>query len=306
MFQEQALYNDRGVTLGGQAGDPQRVTAMLATPSLLRLLQVQPVRGRIFAEEDGEIGKTHKAVLTYASWQQWFGGRDNAIGQDVRINGEPFIGRRRAAARLRLPRARRHGLAAGRLHRQGEVGRLAPQQQLVVHRAAEARRRRSSRRGSRSTRLNARNLDRFPELKQILINAGFHTVVVPLQAYLVRDLRSTLYLLWGGVIFVLLIGAVNVTNLMLVRSSARMKELATRHALGAGLARIARQLLTESLVLALAGGRARPRARRAPACAPVPLRPRQHAAGHQRRRSTATVVAFTLALALALPASDRA
>ena len=90
--------------------------------------------------------------------------------------------------------------------------------------------------------LNARNLDRFPQLKQILINAGFHTVVVPLQAYLVRDLRSTLYLLWGGVVFVLLIGAVNVTNLMLVRSSARMKELATRHALGAGLVRIASQL----------------------------------------------------------------
>ena len=68
--------------------------------------------------------------------------------------------------------------------------------------------------------------------------AGFHTVVVPLQDFLVQDLRSTLYLLWGGVVFVLLVGAVNVTNLMLVRSSARMKELATRHALGAGLARI--------------------------------------------------------------------
>ena len=102
--------------------------------------------------------------------------------------------------------------------------------------------------------LNARNLDRFPSFKQILINAGFHTVVVPLQDFLVRDMRSTLYLLWGGVVFVLLVGAVNVTNLMLVRSSARMKELATRHALGAGLGRIARQLLTETMVLALAGG----------------------------------------------------
>ena len=109
--------------------------------------------------------------------------------------------------------------------------------------------------------LNARNLDRFPNLKQILINAGFHTVVVPLQAYLVRDLRSTLYLLWGGVIFVLLIGAVNVTNLMLVRSSGRMKELATRHALGAGLVpdRVANRDREPAADADRRGDRARPR-----------------------------------------------
>src|SRR4051812_769301 len=89
VFQEQALYNSRGVTLGRE-GEPQRVTAMVGTPSLLRLLQAQPVRGRIFTEEEGEIGKTHKAVLTYASWQQWFGGQDSAIGRDIRIGGEPY------------------------------------------------------------------------------------------------------------------------------------------------------------------------------------------------------------------------
>src|SRR5215210_1941721 len=89
VFQEQALYNTRGVTLGGN-GEPQRVTSMIATPSLLRLLQAEPVRGRIFTEDEGELGKTNKAILTYASWQQWFGGQDRAIGSDVRINGEPF------------------------------------------------------------------------------------------------------------------------------------------------------------------------------------------------------------------------
>src|SRR5512143_305023 len=89
VFQEQALYNTRGVTLG-QEGNPQRVTAMVGTPSLLRLLQVKPLRGRFFTEEDGQIGKTHKVVLTYASWQQYFGGRDDAIGKDLRLNGEPF------------------------------------------------------------------------------------------------------------------------------------------------------------------------------------------------------------------------
>jgi predicted permease len=101
-------------------------------------------------------------------------------------------------------------------------------------------------------RLNAANLDRFPQFKQIVIDAGFNTLVSPLQDDMVRDVRTTLYLMWGGALFVLLIGCVNVANLVLVRSRARLKELATRLALGAPRGRIARQLITESLMLALA------------------------------------------------------
>jgi predicted permease len=251
-FREQALYNTRGVTLGGN-GEPQRIVSMVGTPSLLRLLEAQPLRGRIFTEEDGEVGKTRKAVLTYASWQQWFGGQDRAIGSDVRINGEPCT-------------------VVGVLPR--NFGFLDPEVKVWIPVAFTAEQKSDDQRHSNNwsyvarlkpgttveqarqqiDALNARNLDRFPQLKQILINAGFHTVVVPLQDHLVRDLRGTLYLLWGGVVFVLLVGAVNVTNLMLVRSSARMKELATRHALGAGLGRIAGQLLTETMMLAIAGG----------------------------------------------------
>jgi putative ABC transport system permease protein len=252
VFQEQALYSTRGVTLGGE-GEPQRIVAMTGTPSLLRLLQVQPVRGRIFTEEEGETGKNHKAILTYASWQQWFGGQDNAIGRDLRISGEPYtvvgvlpkgFGFLDPDVKLWMPLAftaaeksdeRRHS------NNWSYVGRLKPG--ATIEQARQ-----------QIDALNRRNLDRFPNLKQILINAGFHTVVLPLQQYLVRDLRGTLYLLWGGVVFVLLVGAVNVTNLMLVRSSARMKELATRHALGAGLGRIARQLLIETMLLSVVGG----------------------------------------------------
>jgi len=65
VFAEQALYNARGVTLNG-AGDAQRIRAMVSTPSLLRLLQARPIRGRIFTDEEGEIGKTNEAILTYA------------------------------------------------------------------------------------------------------------------------------------------------------------------------------------------------------------------------------------------------
>ena len=251
VFQEQALYNTRGVTLGGQA-EPQRVVAMVSTPSLLRLLQVHPIRGRVFSEEEGETGKTTKAILTYASWQQWFGGQDNAVGRDVRINGEPFaiVGVLPQSFRFLDPDVKLWIPVAFSAQEKSDDNRHSNNWSYVARlkpgaTVAQAR--------QQIDALNARNLDRFPNLKQILINAGFHTVVVPLQDYLVRDIRSTLYLLWGGVVFVLLVGGVNVTNLMLVRSSARMKELGTRHALGAGLGRIAGQLLTETVLLALGG-----------------------------------------------------
>ncbi len=251
-FQEQALYNTRGVTFGSE-GSPQRVVAMVATPSLLRLLQVRPIRGRIFSEEEGEVGKTHEAILTYGSWQEWFGGRDTALGQTVRINGEPVnvVGILPQGFSFLEPDVKLWMPVAFTADERSDDKRHSNNWSYVARLKSgvsieQAR--------QQIDALNARNLDRFPQLKQILINAGFHTVVVPLQDYLVRDLRGTLYLLWGGVVFVLLVGAVNVTNLMLVRSSARMKELATRHALGAGLSRIARQLLTETALLAFVGG----------------------------------------------------
>jgi predicted permease len=252
VFQEQALYNTAGVTVG-QEGNPQRVSAMRATPSLLRLLQVQAIRGRIFTDEDGELGHTSKIVLTYGTWQQSFGGRDDAIGQTMRINGEPYtvVGVLPKGFSFLDPdvkfwmplafTAQQKSDDARHSNNWSYLARLKPGS--TVEQARQ-----------QIDALNARNLDRFPELKQILINAGFHTVVVPLQAFLVRELRGTLYLLWGGVAFVLLIGIVNITNLMLVRSTARMKELATRHALGAGLGRLARQLLTETVLLTVIGG----------------------------------------------------
>jgi predicted permease len=252
VFEEQALYNTRGVTVGIE-GDPQRITAMLARPSLLRMLRAQPMRGRIFREEEGEIGSNRQTILTYALWQQLYAGRDSAIGSELRINGDahtivgvlpPDFQFLDPDVKLWLPTAfsadeksddSRHS------NNWSMVGRLKPgatiqqaQQQLDA--------------------LNARNMERFPHFRKILTNAGFHTVATSLQQDLVRGVRNTLFLLWGGVLFVLLIGAVNITNLVLVRSSARMKELSTRHALGAGLSTLTRQLITETVLLTILGG----------------------------------------------------
>ena len=251
VLQEQALYNVRGVTSGSDS-EPQRVPAMVATPSLLRLLRVQPVAGRIFLDAEGEPGNTQKAVLTHAAWQQWFGGDPSAVGRDVRINGDPvtvvgilpqnFVFRD-PDVMLWLPAAfsaREKSDESRHSNNWSYVARLKPG--ATVEQARQ-----------QIDALNARNFDRFPHFKQALINAGFHTPVFRLQDYLVREVRGTLYLLWGGVVFVLLVGGVNVTNLMLVRSSARARDLATRHALGAGLGRIASQLLTEAILLAAGG-----------------------------------------------------
>src|SRR5690606_29653241 len=90
--------------------------------------------------------------------------------------------------------------------------------------------------------------------REILRNVGFHTRVVPLRDEVTRNVRSTLLLLQAGALLVLLIGCVNIANLVLVRATARNRERATRLALGAGHSRLARQFLTESGLLGLLGG----------------------------------------------------
>lgn len=252
VFEELALYNDRGRTIGA-AGNPERVSAMQVTPSLFRLLRIPPARGRMFTDAEGEIGSEKKVILSHALWQRLFGGNDQAIGQDLRIDGEPFmvVGVMPPAFRFISPDVRLWIPAAFTPEQKSDesrhsnnwnmIGRLKPDAGL-----AQAQ--------SQIDALNARNLDRFPALKEPLVNAGFRTVAVPLSDHLVRHIRGTLYLLWGGVAFVLLIGCVNIANLSLVRSTARMKELATRYALGAGERRMARQLLTETTLMTMVGG----------------------------------------------------
>ena len=251
-FEEQALYNTRGVTVAIK-GDPQRILAMAATPSLLRMLEAAPVQGRIFMEAEGELGTHRKTVLTYGLWQELFGGRADAVGQELRINGEAYsiVGVLPAGFQFLNPEVRLWIPAAFSAEDKSDdsrhnnnwsmVGRLRPGAS-----ATQAQQHLDA--------LNARNMERFPHFREILTNAGFHSVAVPLQEDMVRGIRSTLYLLWGGVLFVLLIGVVNITNLALVRSSGRAKELATRQALGAALGRLTRQLLTETVLLTVVGG----------------------------------------------------
>jgi predicted permease len=248
VYDEQAMYNSSDVSVD-QNGTPTRVRIMNVTPSFFRVIEASPALGRTFTDAEGEIGQEKKVVLSYALWQTQFGGDRSAIGRDLRIDGQPYaivgvmprtfrfitndIMLWRALAFTPERKEQRHS------NNWRNIARLKPGATIAQAQA-------------QVDALNTANLDRFPQYKQLLINARFHTVVVSLQDNLVSDIRTTLYLMWGGALFVLLIGCVNVANLVLVRSRSRLKELATRLALGAGRARLSAQLITESVLLTLA------------------------------------------------------
>ena len=252
VFSEQALFRTTGRTLEFQ-GTPERVTGMLATPSLFRLLRVSPARGRAFSDAEGEPGADQKVILSDGLSRELFGSPEAALGRDVRMSGQPFtvVGVMPAGfnfidpdVRLWVPAAFTPDQREVRHSNNWQsIGRLKPGATLQQAQ-------------SQVDALNRANLDRFPSFKELLINAGFHTVVMPLEDMLVTQVRGALYLLWGGAAFVLLIGAVNVTNLVLARTTLRRKEFATRLALGAGAGRLIGQLVTESILVALVGGMA--------------------------------------------------
>ena len=248
-FEEVALYRNTGLTIGEQ-GTPERIAALDVTPSFFRLLRVEPHVGRIFAEDEGELGSEQKAILSHAAWHQYYGGDPSVLGSDIRLNGvvhqivgmmpEDFHFLRRETRVFRPLAFTEEQKQQVHSNPYQMIARLKPG---VTHEQAQ----------QQIDALNAANMERLADLKEALINAGFHTAVLSFQDDLVREVRPTLYLLWGGVLFVLLIGCVNIANLVMVRSSVRMRELATRFSLGAGRWRVTRQLLTESVVLTVLG-----------------------------------------------------
>ena len=249
-FESQAIFRPRDQTVDLN-GSPQRIRGMLVTPSWFQLVRVSPTLGRAFTQEEGEVGNDQEVILSHGLWQQLYGGDKSALGRELRISGRPFkiVGVMSPNfsfidpdVRLWLPLAftaeektvhhSNNWYHIGRL----KLGATLQQAQAQVN------------------ALNNENLERFPEFKELLINAGFHTTVKPLQEMLTAGVKRTLYLLWGGAVLVLLIGGLNIANLALARLATRRKEMATRIALGAGRAQLMRQLILEHLGLALLGG----------------------------------------------------
>jgi predicted permease len=250
VFESQAVFKERDQTVELN-GAPQRIHGMVVTPSWFKLLRVSPALGRPFMEEEGEVGRDHEVILSHGLWKQLYGGDKSALGRDLRISGQPFtiVGVMPAGfdfidpdVRLWMPLAfTAEQKTQHHSNNWYHIGRLKPGATLPQAQA-------------QVNSINDENLERFPEFKELLINAGFRSVVTPLQDLLTAGIKKTLYLLWGGAVLVLLIGGLNIANLALTRLALRRKEMATRIALGAGRAQLVRQLLLENMGLALAGG----------------------------------------------------
>jgi putative ABC transport system permease protein len=244
-------------------GVPQEMRGMRATPSLFRVLQRSPALGRTFTEDEGEAGNDRKIILSHGLWQQLYGGDPAIIGRSLRLAWtgnlyeivgvmprefsffeQGYNGHDTAEQGIQFwipltftdeQRSESGRTRYGFIH----LGRLRPGatvQQLQAQLDA----------------LHAANIKRFPQFRYAEL--GMYSLATPLQEALTRGIRRTLYLLWAGAGFVLLIGAINLANLSLARANTRRRELATRLALGADRLQLARQLVIEAMIPAALGG----------------------------------------------------
>ena len=251
-FDQAALYRRGSVTLDTPSG-AERLNTLRATPSFYSMVGAGAFAGRAIVEEDAESGNDAKVMLSYAFWRRRYGGDASVVGRDIRLDGRPFrvVGILASSFEylwkdvdLWLP-------LSFTADQRSDASRHSNNWVMISRLKAGASVDQAQR---EIDALNARNEKQFPQFNNLIRDGGYRTVVVPLQDELVRDVRATLYLLWAGALFVLLIGGVNLANLFLMRSVARGRELATRHAIGASLTRVGRQVLTETTLLCLCGG----------------------------------------------------
>jgi predicted permease len=254
-FEEMAIAQLRSFTLTG-LDQPERVDGMRTSSTLFHMLGAKPLLGRALLPEEDKPGKPAVAVLSYRLWRRLFNSDPQIVGKSIRLNGKPY-----SVAGVLPPEFLLNSEA---MPAEGPMDKVDAFLPLPL--GADAAQRRGDENYNVMVRLKPGVSVQQAQADVDMIAARirekdkrdrtFGMSVVGLQEQVVGDVRRAVLVLLGSVALVLLIACANVANLLLTRAAGREKELAIRTALGAGGLRIARQLLTESLLLAVMGGAA--------------------------------------------------
>ena len=243
VFEQMAIYGYRTLTLTGGA-QAQQVNTTAVSSQFFDMVGVRPLLGRPFSPDEQQPGRSHVVILSHRFWQEHFGSNAGIVGSNILLDGTNYLvaGVMPASfhfpdfAQIWIPMAwtDQEKLVRGN-HNYMVIARLRPGVDLQQAQAE-------------MNTISARLEREYPA-----DDKGWGAVVVQLQADLVSDVRPALLVLLGAVGFILLIACVNVANLSLARIFSRQKEVAIRTALGASATRVLRQILMESVVLALIG-----------------------------------------------------
>ena len=251
-IEDAAIYTWQSFNLASDQ-EPLRVLGIKASASLFSTLNTPAAMGRRFTPEDSQVGRDQVVVLSHTLWQEQFGGRNDVIGQTLRLNGLPFevIGVMPEAFQFPAAHVKLWVPFAFTPEQLGMDERGNEYSEMIARLKPGAT---AAMLSAECATIIDQNLQHAEQFRPYVEASGFTGIARPLLDQTVGEVKSMIWLLQQGVVAALLIGCANVANLLLARALGRQRELAIRSALGASRWSIIRQLLVESAVLFLLGG----------------------------------------------------